>query len=407
MLSIHILDGVMDKVLIVDGDEAFLEQTKAGLEKVRQFEVLTAADGRQALSLLSKQPVSVLAADIETPSLDALELLSYMSINHTRTPCIVMTDRGKPWFKKRISQQSFLYHLEKPFQVGSLVSAIFVGLNLRDEGAGAQGMNMATLLPLLELQQKTCRMKVKAAGKRMGFLYFENGEIIDAHCGDLSVQEAAGQIASWNRISFSFSDLPRRRTRRRVKTKLMDFADATWSTSVKPADPQPASDAWGGEERGRRFEEDFEVIDLVEEIEPDQHEPEPGPGDEAEVAQNCREVVKQIASILEQSEETRDFKIIAVVDNSLAFQALQYQGAKKPDTRALTQKLAPFFNTAAPAAKSAGLGPVSGLTLHGENGVLVVQELAVEPGQSPLWSLVLCGPRCNWYFVKTCLESLI
>jgi hypothetical protein len=96
-----------------------------------------------------------------------------------------------------------------------------------------------------------------------------------------------------------------------------------------------------------------------------------------------------------------------VVDSRLAFQALQYEGTKKPDTRALTQKLAPFFNNAAPAAKSASLGPVSGLTLHGENGVLVLQELAVEPGQSPLWSLVLCGPRCNWYFVKTCLESLI
>ena len=178
----------MDKVLIVDGDPELLDNTRKGLEKVQQFEVLTAGDGEEALSIMSSHYISVLATDIETPTLDALELLAYMSQKHPNTPCIVMTDRGKPWFKKRISQQSFLYHLEKPFEIKSLVSALFVGLNLRDEGESAKGMTMASLLPLLELQQKTCRMQVKAADRRKGFLYFEDGELIDAHCGKFSEQ---------------------------------------------------------------------------------------------------------------------------------------------------------------------------------------------------------------------------
>lgn len=391
----------MDKVLIADGSTEFLEATKAGLEKVRQFEVLTAANGMDAISLLSENPVSVLAADIEIPGVDALELLAYMSQKHPGTPCIVMIDRGKPWFKKRSSQQSFLYHLEKPFQIGSLVSAIFVGLNLRDEGANAQGMTMASLLPLLEIQQKTCRMQVRAAGRRNGFLYFENGEIIDAHCKDLSVHDAAMQIASWNRISFTFSELPRRRTRRRVKTKLMDFADATWSSGPKSLDvqnetaPEPENPTENAAYQDDLDGDDFEIIELLDEVEPDSGDDE---------TENAEELAESIAGMLKESADARDFNLICVFKAEGSLLASRSPD-KQRDPKDLIRHLAGFLDTARHTAQKAGIDTADAVILSGQNGALVLRVVSSGDGLEPVWLLVACGPESNWYFVKTCLDS--
>lgn len=384
----------MDKVLIVDNDPEFLEQTRKGLEKVRQFEVLIAQDGEKAVSIMSGNKVSVLVTNIETPTLDALELLAYMSQKQPNTPCIVMTDRGKPWFKKRISQQSFLYHLERPFEIGSLVSAIFVGLNLRDEGASAQGMIMASLLPLLELQQKTCRMQVKAADRRKGFLYFEDGELIDAHCGKLSAQEAAREIASWNRISFSLSELPRRRTRRRVKTKLMDFADATWSAA---------------EESGQKKQDDIvqaehEIIELREEVDDAELSMEPAFAGQ-EVSGKLRDkAAGWLAAIVEEIKDIHDCRLIAVITGRGRVLASEHKSGEL-DVEKLALAMTGFMTSADKAASRANLGGAASSTLHASKGIVIAQQLENHE-EDTLCALVACGPRSNWYFIKTRLEEL-
>ncbi|MCF8111688.1 MAG: response regulator [Desulfobacteraceae bacterium] len=384
----------MDKVLIVDNDPEFLDQTKKGLEKVRQFEVLTAEDGEKAISTLSEKNISVLATNIETPTLDALELLAYMSQRHPNTPCIVMTDRGKPWFKKRISQQSFLYHLERPFEIGSLVSALFVGLNLRDEGESAKGMIMASLLPLLELQQKTCRMEVRAADRRKGFLYFEDGELIDAHCGKLSVQNAAREIASWNRISFSLSELPRRRTRRRVKTKLMDFADATWSREGQAAHS----------EEDNIIELEDEIIELREEDEDSgTEEKEASAGRESSTEMRNR-ALEWLTGIAEKVVNIRDCLLIAVTTGSGRVLASDPKSGGL-DVGQLALAMTGFMTSADKAASRANFDRAGSATLHTAKGIVIVQRLEAHSDDT-LCALVVCGPRSNWYFIKSCLEEI-
>lgn len=387
----------MDKVLIVDGDPEFLDQTGRGLESVRQFEVLTAKDGEEAISILSDQHVSVLATDIETPTLDALELLAYMSQHHPNTPCIVMTDRGKPWFKKRLSQQSFLYHLEKPFEIKSLVSAVFVGLNLRDEGTSAQGMTMSSLLPLLEIQQKTCRMQVRATDRRLGFLYFEEGELIDAHCGKLAVQDAAKEIASWNRISFSLSELPRRRTRRRVKKKLMDFADATWSTGDEKKEKI-------AEQQQQDFFLEDGVIELREEaddVEAAMEQSSLGPEPSGEMREKASEWLLSIAG---EVKDIRDCRLIAVITGRGRVLATQHKIGSE-DVEKLALAMSGFMISAGKAASRAEMDSAASATLHAQKGIVIMQQLENFDDES-LCALVTCGPRSNWYFIKSCLDDL-
>ena len=98
----------MDKVLIVDGDANFLKTLKNGLEKVRQFEILTAETGEAAIAILGRERIAVFVTDVEIPDIDSLDLLAYMTNNCPNTPCVIMTNWGKPWFGKRLAQQSFL-----------------------------------------------------------------------------------------------------------------------------------------------------------------------------------------------------------------------------------------------------------------------------------------------------------
>ncbi|MFO7495110.1 MAG: response regulator [Desulfobacterales bacterium] len=172
--------------MIVDGDRENLEFLEKGFSKLHQFKVRTIADGREALAALNRGNFAVLVTDLHTPAISGLELLAYMTQHHPGTPCIVMSEHGKPWFKKKMDQQSFLYHIEKPFELGALATAIFIGLNIKDEGiAIKKGMAMSSFLPLVEVEKKTCRIEVKSAGKGKGFLYFNEGVLIDAHFAEL------------------------------------------------------------------------------------------------------------------------------------------------------------------------------------------------------------------------------
>ena len=231
----------MDKVLILTSDETQAKDLKSGLEKMHQFAVNFATRGKDALALFDTLKISVFVTDISPPDMDALDILSYMTLHRPNVPIIIMTDHGKPWFKEQMAKQSFLYHLEKPFKTGSLASAIVVGLHLRDEGKHFQGMTMASVLPLVEILQKTCRMEARSTNQEKGYLYFNKGVLFDAHYNDLRGEAAAREIASLKGISIKLSELPLRRTRTRVKTNLMEIAGAFWDK--KKVDVTPADDA--------------------------------------------------------------------------------------------------------------------------------------------------------------------
>jgi DNA-binding response OmpR family regulator len=194
----------MDKVLIIDGDAEYVQSLKLSLDKLHQFEVQTVTSGKKAIDLIKNNNFSVFVIEVILPDMDALDLLVYMTQKRPNTPCIVMTDQGKPWFKEKMTQQSFLYHLEKPFKINVLASAIFVGLNLRDEGKNLKGMTMSSILPLVEALQKTGRMEIASKDKGKGFLYFKDGIIIDAHYKNLSSETAAQEMVLWDRIFIKF-----------------------------------------------------------------------------------------------------------------------------------------------------------------------------------------------------------
>lgn len=371
-----VLTGVyMDKVLIVDGNQEFLVSLKEGLDKMSQFEVLIAADSLQAVELLSHQQVSVLVTDINTPRMDGLELIAHMTQHHPAIPVVVMTDYGKPWFRRRMDQQEVLYHLEKPFEIGALASAIFVGLNLKDEGTSYRGMTMSSLLPLIEVEQKTCRMEVKTSGKGRGYLYFDEGVLIDAHYRGFSGEKAALEMAKWDRIAIKFTDLPRRRTRTKVKTDLMDMAGATW---MKEDTGEIEGTASGGFSR-EAFDLDGSATD----------------GDvAAEVLEKYVGEFRNIKGFLGVAVTDREGKVLA---------------EDCPDGECnlemLASELCPVMVQSADFAEKCDMSPLSALTLHTREGIVLVVQSELKAAAN--YQLIgLTTADGNWFYMKVQMENL-
>jgi len=80
-------------VLFVDDEPAILRAIKRTLQNV-PLEVLTASDGRAALTLLDERRIDVLVSDIDMPGMNGLELLALARRHHPTTLRMLLTGQS-------------------------------------------------------------------------------------------------------------------------------------------------------------------------------------------------------------------------------------------------------------------------------------------------------------------------
>ena len=83
----------MKKILIVD-DEANMRLVLKALLSREGYDVLTAADGLEALEVLTNQDVKVVVTDLKMPRLDGMGLLDRMVRDYPAVPVIMITAHG-------------------------------------------------------------------------------------------------------------------------------------------------------------------------------------------------------------------------------------------------------------------------------------------------------------------------
>jgi len=214
----------MEKVLIVDDDTRILKLFKKALQKYEdKFEVLTAPNGEEAIKVLKRDLISVLLTDLVMPKVDGLELLAYMNENHPQVPCIVMTGHRSPEIKRKAEQEDILDYLEKPVDLKKLDRAILDGLDRVEKGAFQAGVAVTSLLQLIDMEQKTCTLEVRADKEKKGFFYLYDGLLYDAHYGDMKGEDAAFQMIGWDHVGFRFKNFPGKNIKQRINRNLMSL----------------------------------------------------------------------------------------------------------------------------------------------------------------------------------------
>ncbi|MGH7509087.1 MAG: sigma-54-dependent transcriptional regulator [Gemmatimonadales bacterium] len=84
----------MTLVLVVDDVPALAQQYAYDLKRVGGYDVLTAADGQQALDLLTRAAVDCMILDLEMPGMDGFGVLRAMDQQGSEVPVIVYTGTG-------------------------------------------------------------------------------------------------------------------------------------------------------------------------------------------------------------------------------------------------------------------------------------------------------------------------
>ena len=109
-------------VLVVDDEKSLRDFVRKNLE-VRNYKVLTASNGLEALALFNTERIDLVLLDIMMPHLDGLE--TTRRIRQTSiVPILVLTALGEETDKIRAFDYGADDYLTKPFGVGELLGRI-------------------------------------------------------------------------------------------------------------------------------------------------------------------------------------------------------------------------------------------------------------------------------------------
>ena len=106
--------GAQRTILVAD-DEANIRKVLAATLRKEGYEVLTAADGAEALQLLDQGQVDVLLTDLRMPEVDGMELLHRALEAQPGLPVVILTAHGTVETAKTALKRGAFDYLEKPF----------------------------------------------------------------------------------------------------------------------------------------------------------------------------------------------------------------------------------------------------------------------------------------------------
>ncbi|MFY9944185.1 MAG: PilZ domain-containing protein [Desulfobacterales bacterium] len=200
----------MKRILIVDGD-AELHDSFSHLLRSHgnHFKGEVAPSGEEALKLIESRPFDLLIADLSLPRMSGGELLTYARKKYPGLKLIAMRDPRKGSNGFDAASLGVAALLEKPLDVSGLTEKIFTSLNL-NSGGQVRGIGLSSFLQMLELEEKSCTLKVSEDDK-VGYIYMQRGQLFAAETGDLRGLEAAYNIIGWDQAAIEIDYIPSKR----------------------------------------------------------------------------------------------------------------------------------------------------------------------------------------------------
>ena len=193
----------LKKVLIVDDEETLTWSMAKSLSKDKdKYEVLIANNGREALQLLKTNKIDLVITDIRMPDINGLDLLVMIKKEFAETKVIIMTAYGSSDVQKEANQRGSLFYIEKPFEISEIRKII---IDLIGKRRGFHGKVVG--LQLTDIIQMNCLSRLTTAlivtrDSEKGVIYFNEGEVVHAECGEQKGTEAFYKILSWQEGEF-------------------------------------------------------------------------------------------------------------------------------------------------------------------------------------------------------------
>jgi len=224
------------KVLILDDDQDFLDVCQQMLSTLpSKPEILTATSGSRALGLLESDSFSLLLTDLRMPGMDGFQVLAIVRRRLPAQRIVVMTGAVDEQMRSRAYAMGIDLFVEKPRtpkETQLFFECIESMLEIQNRQGGFRGVvEHKALVDIVQMECLTRNSAVLkiASDRNIGYIWFLDGEIIDAATATSRAEAAFREIMSWNVGSFDL--LPADTTRARsIRTPsqalLLDTAQA-------------------------------------------------------------------------------------------------------------------------------------------------------------------------------------
>ncbi len=193
----------MKRVLIVDDEETLTWSMARSLSKDNEkFEVVIANNGREAIELLRRDKIDVVISDIRMPDINGLDLLVKIKKDYPQTSVVIMTAYGSPDIQKEAIRRGSIFYIEKPFEIAEIRKIIFdlIGGKKGFQGK-VVGIQLSDIIQMNCLSRLTAALIINRNGEK-GIIYFNEGEVIHAECGNNRGTDAFYRIMSWETGEF-------------------------------------------------------------------------------------------------------------------------------------------------------------------------------------------------------------
>ena len=117
----------MARVLIVD-DEPSLRKVLAAQLRGAGLETVVAADGEEAVAMLSEEPVDAVVSDLKMPGLDGMELMRWIHTTRPGVPVILITAHGTVDTAVEALKRGAFDFVTKPFDQDDLRATVLKAL---------------------------------------------------------------------------------------------------------------------------------------------------------------------------------------------------------------------------------------------------------------------------------------
>lgn len=193
------------KVLIVDDEEDLTWSIQKNLAKDKdQYDLVCVNDAEQALGVLSQLPIDLVVTDIKMPGMSGLDLLLKIKETYASTKVIIMTAYGSADVQKEATRRGSLYYIEKPFEIEELRDLIVGALKERKGFDGkVTDFQLSDLIQMNILGRMTAALVVTRSDER-GVIYFDEGNVVHAECGDVTGEHAFYRVLTWDDGKFEF-----------------------------------------------------------------------------------------------------------------------------------------------------------------------------------------------------------
>ncbi len=188
----------MKRILVVDDEDDMLWMLQRKLNKnMANVEILAAHSGEEALEILNKIEIDLVITDINMPGINGLDLLIEIKNIYPKTGVMIMTAYPSSGYKDKAMMNGSLRFIEKPFDIHELRKQVSDVLSKADHFRGVvDGIELIDIVQLNGLSKSTSALKVSTSDTE-GMIFFKDGDVIHAMCGQLTGEEAFFKILSF------------------------------------------------------------------------------------------------------------------------------------------------------------------------------------------------------------------